>query len=196
MAIRIQGVASRVAFLLCGVVALRMSFLLGSLQPLIAENKGLRLSLSVVFLLAGVTSLIPGVLPSSRLARLSLRGSSETKPAAQPIKMLLAFATCSYLLLVALTLAGPGHIPPFLTYMLCPAWTLTITVEPSLASVLLFLAPVNAAIYGSVGAMIGVLSPCFFVLIPEKSLFSAMSILARPITPFCGHNPLTHHSIG
>jgi hypothetical protein len=72
-----------------------------------------------------------------------------------PIRMLLGFAAFSYLLIVGLSLTGSAlHLPPTIVYTVCPACALTITVDPSLSSVLLILAPVNAAVYGAIGATI------------------------------------------
>jgi hypothetical protein len=42
-----------------------------------------------------------------------------------------------------------------LVYSLCPACVLTITVDPSLPTILFVLAPLNALVFGAVGGVIG-----------------------------------------
>jgi hypothetical protein len=39
--------------------------------------------------------------------------------------------------------------------LVCPACVATITVDPSFGAVALVLAPMNAAVYGSFGALLG-----------------------------------------
>ena len=62
----------------------------------------------------------------------------------------------SYLLPAGFYFAPHGwHPSPQLVFSVCPACALTITVDPSLGTFLLLLAPLNAAVYGSLGAALG-----------------------------------------
>ena len=73
-----------------------------------------------------------------------------------PIKTLAGFAVVSYLVIVGLSFAPHSwHPDPQFVFSVCPACALTITVDPSLATVLLGLAPLSAAVYGSLGAVLG-----------------------------------------
>ena len=66
------------------------------------------------------------------------------------------FAANSYGVVALLALLHPStRLPPVAVYSVCPSCVLTITVDPSLASSLLVLAPLSAAVYGSVGGVIG-----------------------------------------
>ena len=73
--------------------------------------------------------------------------------------MLAGFAVVSYLVIVGLHFAPHIWRPsPQLVFSVCPACALTITVDPSIGGALLFLAPLSAAVYGSIGAVLGYVS--------------------------------------
>lgn len=73
-----------------------------------------------------------------------------------PIEMLAGFAVVSYLVDVGLFFAPYTWLrSPKVVFAVCPACALSITVDPSLGTVLLGLAPLSAAVYGSLGAVLG-----------------------------------------
>lgn len=73
-----------------------------------------------------------------------------------PIKLLAVFAGCAYFGVVGLYFVPRGWtLTPALAFSVCPACVLTITVDPSFATVAFFLAPLSAAVYGSLGAALG-----------------------------------------
>jgi hypothetical protein len=81
------------------------------------------------------------------------------KSTSVPIKMLAGFAIGSYFVIVGLFFAPHSwHPSPQFIFSLCPACALTITVDPSLATGLLVLAPLSAAVYGSLGGVLGYVS--------------------------------------
>lgn len=103
----------------------------------------------------GVTVVI-ALLPSSWLDRACNIGPDTRDRSSVPIKLLVCFAGFSYLLTVGLDLAPLSwHPTAQVLYLLCPACVLTISVDPSFGAVLLGLAPLNAAVYGSLGAIFG-----------------------------------------
>jgi hypothetical protein len=72
------------------------------------------------------------------------------------LKTALGFAVLGYLVTAGLYLApARWHPSPALVFTLCPPAFLTITVDPSLPSVAIILAPLNAVLYGAVGLMVG-----------------------------------------
>jgi uncharacterized membrane protein len=74
------------------------------------------------------------------------------------LKIALGFAALSYLATLGLYLVpSVWHLTPKTVYAICPACVLTITVDPSFASVALILAPIDAIVYGSIGLMIGLI---------------------------------------
>jgi hypothetical protein len=96
----------------------------------------------------GVGAIILAILPmSSDLKR--RRISTATK-------MLGLFAILGYVLAVGLTFTPSKWSPgPAQVYSACPSCILTVTVDPSLAAVIGLLAPLNAAVYGAGGAILG-----------------------------------------
>lgn len=76
-----------------------------------------------------------------------------------PLKTMGAFAGTAYVMIVVASVLLHGWIPgPQLVFPICPACVLTITVDPSLSTVLLLLAPLSGAVYGAVGGELGYLS--------------------------------------
>ena len=69
----------------------------------------------------------------------------------------LILAACAYLWTLALGLVPPSrvNIPVPLVFVLCPACIFTPTVDPSLSTVAILLAPMNAFVYGLLGLCIG-----------------------------------------
>jgi hypothetical protein len=157
MATRLIGISSRVAFFVCGVISVLLSNLYRDLQDLGSlPNSELRL-FSIALRVVGGLAVIIALLPGSWVEKACK--VEPAKPSLFPIKMFAVFAVVSFLLIVGLNLtAHSGHPSPQFVFSVCPACALTITVDPSLATVLLGLAPLSAAVYGSLGAVLGYLS--------------------------------------
>jgi hypothetical protein len=120
----------------------------------------------VALMVVGGSVMVIALLPRSWVTgRRTQLGQTADAFISVPIKMLGAFALFSYLLTVGLDLAPLNwHPSPSFVYSVCPACVLTITVDPSLGSVLLLLAPLDGVVYGSFGAVVG------FVLVVLRSL--------------------------
>jgi hypothetical protein len=148
-------IAARFAFLLCGAVAVRMSAVCRSLRTLFPYASGQWLTLSIVLLTVGGVSLVAAMIPRKWIVKMRGADLGNEFQRKLPIRMLLGFAAFSYLSIVGLTLAGSAlPLPQAIVYTVCPACALTITVDPSLSSVLLILGPVNAAVHGAIGVTI------------------------------------------
>ena len=154
MATRLIGPLSRLAFLVCGIISVMLSNIYRSLQGLrVLPNSELRL-FSTVLTVAGAFSVVIAVLPNSWVEKACK--IEPGKLSSVPIKMLGGFAVFSYLLPAGFYFAPHSwHPSPQLAFSVCPACALTITVDPSLVTFLLLLAPLNAAVYGSLGAAVG-----------------------------------------
>ena len=108
-------------------------------------------------MVVGVSAVLIALLPGSWVQ--SVRKIEVSKPSSLPIKMLAGFALVSYFVVVGLSFAPHSwHPRPQFVFTVCPACALTITVDPSLGTVLLGLAPLSAAVYGSLGAVLGYIS--------------------------------------
>ena len=133
-----------------------MSAVCRTVRIFFPDSRGSWLTLSIVLLLVGGVSLVAAIIPRKWIVKMHGGDLGSEFPGKLPTRMLVGFAAFSYLLVVGLTLVGSSlRIPPGMLYAVCPACALTITVDPSLTSVLLVLAPMNAAVYGSIGATIG-----------------------------------------
>ena len=167
MDVRLRRWAFRLALFLCGVVSLRLSntfSLLGVLNPSNNNSWNLfRISWAGIGGLGTATAL----LPSSWVDWACKIGPEARNLAAVPPKLLIGFAASSYLLTAALYLAPPGlRLRPQVVYLLCPACTLTATVDPSFFAVVLLLAPLDAAFYGCLGAVLG-----YFLLVVRNRIW-------------------------
>jgi hypothetical protein len=70
------------------------------------------------------------------------------------LKVLSISAAVGYAMAIAIYVAPPRWIlSPTVVFSLCPAALASFTVDPSAASVAFVLAPVNAVLYGIVGAL-------------------------------------------
>jgi len=128
------------------------------MQVLIPDNHVAWTVFSAVLAVVGGLAAIIALLPSSWLDRACKIGPDTQDRSFVPIKFLGGFAGLSYLLIVGLDFAPlTWHPAAQVVYLLCPACVLTVTVDPSFRAVLFGLAPLTAAAYGSLGAVLGYL---------------------------------------
>jgi hypothetical protein len=76
----------------------------------------------------------------------------------RPLKVGLIFAALGYLVAIGLYLAPLGwHLRPNFVLGICPPafFTMVSMTDPSLTTMALILAPLNALLYGIVGLLIG-----------------------------------------
>jgi len=120
---------------------------------------------SIALKVMAVLSVVIAFLPSSWLDAVCKIGPDTQDRSSIPIKLLGCFAGFSYLLTVGLDLAPHSwHPTAQLVYLLCPGCALTVTVDPSFGTVALLLAPLNAAVYGSFGGVLGY----FFLVVHNR----------------------------
>jgi hypothetical protein len=152
MANRATGILSRLTFVVCGTVSVLISNLYRSVTLIPGPIQTHWDAFSVSLIAVGGSAVVLAMLPSSWIAI----GAGDRSSSLVPLKMLGGFATFSYLLTVGFYFAwSRWHPSPPLLFSLFPACVLTIMVDPSLASTLFLLAPVDAAIHGAVGAIVG-----------------------------------------
>jgi hypothetical protein len=156
MANGLTRLSSRLALIVCGLTSVLLSRAFKLVQG-VMPNANVKWSLfSTALMLMGGLTVVIALLPSSWLDRACKIGADTRDGSSVPIKLLGAFAVFSYLLTVGLDLAPLSwHPTAQVVYLLCPACVLTITVDPSFGAVLLGLAPLNAAVYGSLLAVLG-----------------------------------------
>jgi hypothetical protein len=149
-------ITARIVFFVCGVTSL----LTGAPYVLL---RGVDLPVQsewVVFVgvlgLVGVFSLAVAVLPRSWIARACKKDRDDTQLFSTPIKLLGYFAAISYLVaLVAYFAPHSWNLDPQLMIVLCPLYFVKMTFDPPLIAIFFLLAPMNAAVYGSLGLTVG-----------------------------------------
>ena len=143
---------SRITFLLCGLVSLLTCvpyvILRGAELPVQSEW----VIFAVALTLVGVFSVTLAVLPRSWIAKACKRDRDDEQLFSAPLKLLGGFAAISYLLaLVAYLAPHRWNLNPQLMFSLCPMYFVKMTFDPSLMAIFFLLAPMNAAVYGSLG---------------------------------------------
>lgn len=106
--------------------------------------------------LLGLFSVTLALLPRSSIAKACKKDRDDEQLFLAPLKWLGAFAAISYLLaLVAYLAPHRWNLDPQLMFSLCPLYFVKMTFDPSLLTTFLLLAPMNAAVYGSLGLTLG-----------------------------------------
>lgn len=158
------GTPSRLTIIFCGVVTLLLSRPYRMLQGFDAYTRTQMpwTAFSVALILIGALAILLALIPRPWIVRSHEKESQVGWSA--PTKLLAVFALCAYMVVVGVWFVRPaGTFPPVVAFSICPACVLTITVDPSFRAVVLLLAPLSAAVYGSLGAVLG-----FFRLILES----------------------------
>jgi hypothetical protein len=147
---------SRITFFLCGLVSLFTCvpyvMLRGAELPVQSEWVIFVVALALV----GVFSVTVAVLPRSWIAKACKKGRDDDRLFSVPLRVLGSFAAISYLLaLVAYLAPHRWNLDPQLMFSLCPMYFVKMAFDPSLVAIFLMLAPMNAAVYGSLGLTLG-----------------------------------------
>jgi hypothetical protein len=156
MAGRAVRVTSRIAFFFCGLISLftGVPFLMfrGAELPVQSEWIIFVAALALV----GVFSVTLAVLPRSWIAKACKKKRDDEQLFLAPLKWLGGFAAISYLLALFAYLAPHSwNLDPQVMLSLCPLYFVKMTFDPSLMTTFLLLAPMNSAVYGSLGLNVG-----------------------------------------
>jgi hypothetical protein len=153
---RALRITARIAFLLCGLISLVTS------APYVLQRgedlpiQGEWVLFAVALALVGVFSMIPAVLPRSWIAKACKKGRDDEQLFSTPLRLLGAFAAIAYLLaLVAYLAPHSWNLNPQLMLALCPMYFVKMSIDPSPIAIFFLLAPMNAAVYGALGATVG-----------------------------------------
>ena len=162
---------SRIAFLLCGLISLFTGVPYAMLQgvglPVQSEWVVFVVALAVI----GVFSVTLGVLPRSWIAKACRKDSDDQRLFSVLLKVLAIFAGVFYFVAVfAYFSPNRWNLNPQLMLALCPMYLVKMTFDPSPAAIFLLLAPMNAAVYGSLGLTSGYMWRCFHGRRPSQGL--------------------------
>ena len=147
---------SRIVFTICGLVSLFTGVPYVMLQGVDLPVQSEWAVFVAALALVGVFSVTLAVLPRSWIAKMCKREQDDQRLFSAPLKILGSFAGVFYLVAVVAYLAPHRwNLDPQLMLPLCPMYLVKMTFDPSLVAILFLLAPMNAAVYGSLGLTLG-----------------------------------------
>jgi len=147
---------SRIVFLLCGLISLFTAVPYAMLRGIDLPVQSEWVVFVVALALVGVFSVVVGLLPRSWMAKACKKDRDDEQLFSAPLKLLGGFAAISYLVAVVAYLAPRRwNLDPQLMLVLCPMYLVKMTFDAPSAAIFLLLAPMNAAVYGSVGLTLG-----------------------------------------
>jgi hypothetical protein len=147
--------AKRMAFFVCGVVTASVGRVYGGFQQFYPTQRMNWAPFYVVLIIVGLTTICLSLLPIKWIRR--VESDRVERNDSTSFKILLTFAAAGLLLPIILSFVPPTAVqPPWaLVYSICPACVLTLTVDSSLTSMIVLLAPINAAVFGAIGGVVG-----------------------------------------
>ena len=153
---RAVRIASRIAFLVCGLTSLLTVVPYVMLRGVDLPVQSEWVLFVGALALVGVASVTLGVLPRRWIAKVCKRDRDDDRLFSIPLRLLGGFAAMAYLVAVVAYLAPQRwNLNPQLMLALCPMYFIKMTFDPSLILTLFLLAPMNAAVYGSLGLTVG-----------------------------------------
>jgi hypothetical protein len=148
--------SSRVAFLLCGLTSLFTGVPYVMLRGIGLPVQSEWIVFAIPLALLGIFSLTLAVLPRSLIAKACNRDRGDPRLFSPLLKVLGGFAAIGYLVAVfAYSAPNRWNRNPQLMLSLCPMYLVKMTFDPSLVAIFFLLAPMNAAVYGSLGLIVG-----------------------------------------
>jgi len=156
MAGRAIGIISRIVFLLCGLISLFTGVPYAMLRGVDLPVQSEWVIFVVALALVGLFSVAVALLPRSLIANLFRMNREDECLLSAPLKLLGCFAAVFYLLaLLAYFAPHNWDLNPQLMLALCPMYLVRMTFDPPPVWVFFLLAPMNAAVYGSLGVALG-----------------------------------------
>ena len=152
MAGRAIRITSRIVFAVCGLISLFTAAPYAMLQGIGLPRQREWVIFVVALALVGLCSLAVALLPRSWIAKACKKDRDDERLFSAPLKLLGGFAAIFYLVaLVAYFAPHSWDLNPQLMFALCPLYFVKMTIDPLPVSIFLFLAPMNAGVYGSLG---------------------------------------------
>jgi hypothetical protein len=149
-------ITSRIIFFVCGATSLLTAVPYALLRGVDLPVQSEWLIFVVALALVGLFSVAVALLPRLWIARVCRKDREDARLFSQPLKLLGGFAAIFYLLaLVAYFAPHRWNLNPQLMLALCPMYLLKMQFDPSEVLVFFLLAPMNAAVYGSLGLTLG-----------------------------------------
>lgn len=149
-------ITARVVFCGCGLTSLFTAVPYALLRGVELPRQSEWVIFVAVLAVIGVFSVTVSLLPRGWIARVCGRDRDDERLFALPLKLLVSFAAIAYCVAVFAHFAPQTWgLNPQLMLALCPLYLVKMTFDPSPALILFLLAPMNAAVYGSLGLTLG-----------------------------------------
>ncbi|HEY6764164.1 MAG TPA: hypothetical protein VI386_05285 [Candidatus Sulfotelmatobacter sp.] len=156
MSRRAVRITARIAFLVCGLISLFTAVPYVALRGIDLPLQSEWIVFAVALMLVGASSVTFGVLPRSWIAKACRKERDDERLFTSPLKVLGSLAAISYCVaIVAYFAPHAWNLNPQLMFSLCPMYFLRMTFDPSPLAIFLLLAPMNAAVYGALGVVLG-----------------------------------------
>src|SRR5579872_333426 len=153
---RAVRVTSRILFFVFGLISLLTGAPYAMLRGVDLPVQSEWVIFVVALALVGIFSMAVAVLPRAWIAKVFKKDRDDERLFSLPLRLLGAFAAIAYLLaIVALLVPRTWNLNPQLMLSLCPMYLLRMTFDPSPVWIFFLLAPMNAAVYGSLGITLG-----------------------------------------
>jgi len=149
-------ITSRIVFFACGMVTLFTAVPYALLRGIDLPVQSEWILFVIGLGLVGVLSVVITLLPRARTAVVCQTGRDDERLFSTPLKVLGAFAAFSYgVALVAYFAPHTWNLNSQLMLALCPLYFVKMTIDPSPVAIFFVLAPINAAVYGALGIILG-----------------------------------------
>lgn len=149
-------ITARILFVLCGLISLITGAPYVMLRGIDLPVQSEWVIFAVILGLTGFLSVVIGLLPRSWIAKTCKRDRDDTFLYSAPLKVLGGFAATFYLAAAVAYLAPHRwDLDPQFMLAMCPLYFVKMNFDPSLVAVFFVLAPMNAAVYGSLGLSVG-----------------------------------------
>jgi hypothetical protein len=156
MAGRATNITVRILFFLSGVVSVLLAALYTMLRGSDLPNQKEWIIFTLVLGVVGAANVLVAIFPAAWTASVC-RVPNTSSLFSLPVRMFGGFAVVAYLVTVALFFTPhEWNLSGYLwTYLLCPVYIVRETFDPGPVGIFLMLAPINAAVYGAIGTMVG-----------------------------------------
>jgi len=149
-------ITARIVFVLCGLTTLLTVVPYALLQGADLPYQSEWVAFVAVLGLVGGFSVVVALLPLAWIAKVCGKNRDDDSLFSKPLRLLGGFALVFYLVgVVAHFAPRTWNLPDQLMFCLCPMYLVRMTIDPSPLWVFLILAPMNAAVFGALGATLG-----------------------------------------
>jgi len=153
---RALRIGSRIVFGVCGLGSLLTAVPYALLRGIDLPIQSEWVIFAAALGLPGIFSLTASLLPLRWIAKACKRDLDDEGLVYLPFKVVGGFAAIGYLAAVFAQFAPhTWNLNSQIMLGLCPMYFVRMTIDPSPAAIFLLLAPMNSAVYGSLGVALG-----------------------------------------